>query len=82
VIVPVRDEVEVLAATVNATVPLPLPDAPLVTVIHAALLVADQAQPLVVVTAIVELSPLAGEFRLTGEIENVQGAPAWVTVKV
>jgi hypothetical protein len=82
VIVPVRDEVDVLAATVNATVPLPLKDAPLVTVIQAALLVADQAQPLVVVTAIVELSPLAGEFRLTGEIENVQGAPAWVTVKV
>ena len=77
-----RDEVEVLAATVNATLPLPLPDAPLVTVIHAALLVVVQAQPLVVVTAIVELSPLAGEFRLTGEIENVHGAPAWVTVKV
>jgi hypothetical protein len=82
VIVPVRDEVEVLAATVNATVPLPLPDAPLVTVIQAALLVAVQAQPLVVVTATVELSPAAGEFRLTGAIENVQAAPAWVTVKV
>jgi hypothetical protein len=82
VIVPVRDEIEVLAATVNATVPLPLPEAPLVTVIHAALLVAVQAQPLVVVTAMVELSPAAGEFQLAGAIENVQGAPAWVTVKV
>jgi hypothetical protein len=80
--VPVRDDVEVLAATVNATEPLPLPDAPLVTVIHAALLLAVQAQPLVVVTAIVELSPAAGEFQLAGAIENVQGAPAWVTVKV
>jgi hypothetical protein len=74
--VPVRDEVDVLAATVNPTLPLPLPDAPLVTVIHAALLVAVQAQPLVVVTATVELSPAAGEFQLVGAMANVQGAPA------
>ena len=45
VAVPVRGVVTVLAATVRATVPLPLPLAPLVTVIHDAVLAAVHAQP-------------------------------------
>ncbi len=45
VAVPVRALVAVLAATARATVPLPLPLAPLVTVIHDAVLVAVHAQP-------------------------------------
>jgi hypothetical protein len=80
--VPVRDAVEVLAATTKPTTPFPLPEAPLVTVIQAALLVADQAQPLVVVTATVELSPAAGEFPHAGATEQVHGTPDWVTVNV
>ena len=41
------------ALTLYATVPLPVPLAPEVTVIHPALLLAVQAQPLAVVTATV-----------------------------
>ena len=51
VAVPVRGVATVLAATVRATVPLPLPLAPLVTVIHDAVLAAVQAQPVGLVTA-------------------------------
>jgi hypothetical protein len=80
--VPVRDAVDVLAATTKPTTPFPLPDAPLPIVIQETLLVAVQAQPLADVTDTVALSPAAGEFQLAGAIENVQGAPAWVTVKV
>jgi hypothetical protein len=43
--VPLRDEVELFALTENATVPLPEPVLPLVTVIQDALLTAVQAQP-------------------------------------
>ena len=53
VAVPVRAVVAVLAATVIAAVPLPLPLAPLVIVSHDALLVAVQAQPARLVTATV-----------------------------
>ena len=45
VIVPVREVVPVLAATLKLTVPLPLPFAPAVTVIQAALLAAVQVHP-------------------------------------
>ena len=53
VTVPVREPVEVLAATPTCTVPLPLPEVPEVTVIHEALLVALHAQAVVAVTVIV-----------------------------
>jgi len=49
--VAVRAVVVVLAATLKATLPAPLPLAPAVTVSHAALLVAVQAQPPGAVTA-------------------------------
>jgi len=48
--VPVRLEATVFAATLNPTVPLPDPVAPLVTVIHAALLAAVHEQPVATVT--------------------------------
>jgi hypothetical protein len=52
-----------LAATLKLTAPLPLPAAPLVTVIQGALLTAVQAQPVPAVTAIgVPAPPLAGAF--------------------
>ena len=57
--VPLRALLLVLAATEYATVPLLLPDAPEVTVIQLALLMAVQAQPEVEETVIVPLWPVA-----------------------
>jgi hypothetical protein len=75
VIVPVRLEGPsagagaLFAATVNATAPLPEPDAPLVTVIHDALEAAVHAQPPAVVTATDPLPPVASNDWLVGAIE-------------
>jgi hypothetical protein len=62
---------------------LPLPVAPLVIVIHEALLVAAQEQPVPAVTFTVPVAA-ADEVRLepVDEIANVHGAPGWVTVKL
>jgi hypothetical protein len=57
--VPVRGLVDVLPAIVYATVPLVVPDAPLVTVIHDVLLTPVQLHPLVVVTPVVNGPPPA-----------------------
>jgi hypothetical protein len=57
--VPLRGLVAVLAPTVYATVPLPVPLLPLVIVIQPALLSAVQPQPPVVVTAEVAALPAA-----------------------
>jgi hypothetical protein len=66
------------------TVPVPVPDAPDVTVIHGAALDAVQAHdaPVVTVTVVV-LAPDTTSW-LVGAIEYVQGATkaAWFTVKV
>ena len=51
VMVPVRAVFVVFRATVYATVPFPLPDAPEVTVIHGTSLVAVHGQPDPAVTA-------------------------------
>jgi len=61
VIVPDR-AVPVLAATLYPTDPLPVPDAPEVTVIHVAPLVAVHVQPDVAVTATVPVLALASTF--------------------
>jgi hypothetical protein len=53
VAVPVRCEVDVLAATAKVTVPLPVPLPPALTVNHPTLLDAVHAQELPVVTAAV-----------------------------
>jgi hypothetical protein len=56
--VPLR-AVDAFAAALNATDPLPLPDAPDVTVNQVSLLVAVQAQPVAAVTATVPVPPVA-----------------------
>ena len=63
--------------------PLPLPVAPAVTVIHESLLAAVQLQLVPAVTVTVPLEA-ADEVRFEeeGEIANVQGMPACVTVNV
>ena len=58
--IPVRDVPVVFAAAVKPTLPLPLPLAPLVMVIHDAPLVAVHAQPVAVVTDTVPVPPAAG----------------------
>jgi hypothetical protein len=57
VMVPVRIEATVFAATLKPTVPLPEPVAPLVTVIQGALLPAVHAQPVATVTLLVPVPP-------------------------
>ena len=59
--VPLRGLMLLLAAALNATVPLPLPLAPLVTVSHDVLLLTPvHAQPAGVVTAVEPVPPPAG----------------------
>jgi hypothetical protein len=61
--VPVRGVVEVLAATLYDTVPVPVPLLPLVTVIHVVLLLTPvHVQPLPVVTVADRAPPVAGTF--------------------
>jgi hypothetical protein len=73
-----------LAATLRPTDPLPVPDAPEVTVIHGAPLAAVHEQPAAVVTATVGVLALASTFWLVGAIEYEHGATnaACVTVNV
>jgi hypothetical protein len=73
--VPVRLVVDVLAATLNPTVPGPEPDAPLLTVIHDALLVALHPHPVPAVTVLVPVPPAAANVELLGEMLYVQLAP-------
>ena len=80
VIVPLRCG-PLSAATEKLTDPLPLPLAPAVIVIQAALLAAVQAQPVVVETLVLPLPPAAAKFWLPGVMLNKQ--PEFcVTVKV
>ena len=70
--VPVRF-LPLFEATLNLTVPLPLPDAPEVTVIHESLLVAVQPQPAPAETATgVPAPPSLSIDCLVGLIENAQ----------
>ena len=59
----------VLAPTLNATLPSPLPLAPAVTLTHAALLLAVQAQPVPADTPTVALPPDAAIAEFGGLIE-------------
>jgi len=62
---------------------LPLPVAPALIVIHVALLVAVQLQPVPAVTVTVPVVATDDvRFDEVGAIVNVQGAPACVTVNV
>jgi hypothetical protein len=76
-----------LAATLNATAPLPVPVAPDVTVIHVALLTAVHAHVACVVTFTVPVPPAASTAWLVGAIVYVHaggggGAAGCVTVNV
>ena len=82
VTVPVRDAVPAFAATWTDTLPLPLPEAPAVTVIHAALLTADHVHEVLAVTPTVKVPPAELADWLAGEMLKVQPAAAWVTVNV
>ena len=66
--VPLRLLEDAFASTLNPTFPLPEPVPPAVTVIHAALLVADQAQPPPAVTALLPVPPLPAKEPLAGEM--------------
>ena len=68
VTVPLRVDVVEFAATLYATEPLPVPLAPLVTVIHATLLVAVHAQPVSDVIATEPVPPCDGTDWLVGAI--------------
>lgn len=76
----------VLAATVNATLPLPVPDAPAVSVIQLALVDAVHVQLAAdALTAIDPVPPVSAAFCTVGLMENVHaggGAAAWAIVKV
>ena len=72
----------VLASIEKATVSLPLPLVLDVMVSQEALLVAVQEQPVVVVTFVLPVLAVAVGLNEVGATENVQGAPAWVTVNV
>src|SRR5439155_1214563 len=78
--VPVRDVPAVFAATLNVTLPLPEPDAPVVTVIHASLLTAVHAHPVGAVTVVLPVPPPATTDWLAGEIVSVQVMPTCVIV--
>jgi hypothetical protein len=80
----VRALVVVFAATLNATLPVPVAEAPAVMLIHGALVVAVHAHVAAdAVTAIVPVPPASAKFCVDGEIENVHaggGAAAWLIV--
>jgi hypothetical protein len=75
--VPVRELVLPLAVALNATVPLPLPLAPLVTVSHDVLLLTPvHAQPASVVTVVDPVPPAAVTDWLVGTSVYVHAAAA------
>jgi hypothetical protein len=82
VIVPERMPLPGLAAIDSDTLPLPLPEVPPVTVIHAAELTAVQAHPAPDVTETAPVAAGAETDRLVVERVNVHGTPACVTVNV
>src|SRR5262249_25126273 len=69
------------APALSVTLPLPVPDAPLVTASHVgSLLTADQLHQLPVVTATVAAPPLPGIVWLAGERAKLQLARCCVAV--
>jgi hypothetical protein len=72
--VPVRLVVPAFAATVNVTVPDPVPAAPVLTVIHAALLTAVQVHPVPALTVLLPLPPAAETDCDVGEMVGAHGA--------
>jgi len=73
--VPVRAAAAVLGATLNATLPEPVPLLPDVMVIQEALLLASHPQSDVVVTVVLPAPPSAANPWVVGEVLNVQPWP-------
>ena len=71
----------VVGATENWTVPVPLPEPPLVIVTHDAPLVAAHPHPAPAVTATVPEPPVCSTERDSGSMLTWQPLP-WVTVKI
>ena len=69
-----------LLATVNLTVPLPVPLAPALMVIHDSLELAVHVQALPVDTLTVAAPPSESIFTVSGEIEYMHGACVRVNV--
>ena len=82
VMVPVRVDAAVFAATAYVTVLLPTPDAPLVIVIQLALLTAVQVVDEPVAIAILPLPPAAAKLAVEGNRENCGAAAPCVTASV
>ena len=80
VAVPVRELAAGFDATVRPTVPLPVPLAPLATVIHDAALDALHAHPAPLVTETLADWPAAGALLEAGVIAYVHAAAPCVTV--
>jgi hypothetical protein len=64
------------------TDPFAVPVAPALIVIHAALLVDVQSQPIGAVTVMLPAAAASEMIAEVGEIDGVQGAPPCVRVKV
>jgi hypothetical protein len=73
VMVPVRSDAPVLAAALKPTVPLAVPLAPLVTVIHETVLAAVQPHPAAAATVTVPVPPPTAIDWLAGLIVGEQG---------
>ena len=71
-----------MAAAVTVTAPFPVPLAPLVTVNHAALLVAVQPHPAGVVTETDALPPAGATLTVVDDRVYVHDTPACATVTV
>ncbi len=71
VMVAALDDVVLFDATLNVTVPLPLPDEPLLTVSHPPALTAVQAHPLATETFTEPPDAVAGSEALDAESDGV-----------
>ena len=80
--VPVLATLDAFASDEKLTVPLPVPAAPAVTVIHDTLLTAVHAHPVAAVTVVDPEPPVALVVCDEGEMVGTQGAPASLTVNV
>jgi hypothetical protein len=69
VAVPARDAPELLAVALSVTVPPPFPDCPPVMVSQGVLLIAVQAQPVLVKTNTDAVVAVAAAETLSGDIE-------------
>lgn len=74
---PIRDMPVVFSANCTSSVPLPLPLAALVNVIHGTVDVALHVHPVGAVTLMVRVPPTT--FKLTGDTVMLHTAPACVT---